>query len=363
MNTPSMFDSLKLDTPHIKIRSLNTVGWEMLAKGLLYENSFHARNWGIKTPADVKKMYETGVRAQAEQRGNAIVFLNRDKTEVLGMTNFMNVEPAHRMIEIGGTWISKKWQRSFVNTETKYALLQYCFEVLKLQRVEFKIDAGNKVSQTAVQRLGFQFEGQLYRRKINANQEPRDYVIYSVTDLTWSTVKNHIAAILKQMDSESFEEIQKIKMFRHSANPDAAFKAVQDALKKYPQNAELNYLAACICDADRTENEAVPYYLRALELNLNSNDKRGAYLGLASTYRSLGKYAESKRIFLLGINEFPEYRPYYVFLALTEFNLSNSAESIKLLLHQLIETTNDQEISAFQRALRFYSTRLSEVFE
>ena len=38
--------------------------------------------------------------------------------------------PAHKMIEIGGTWINQKFQRTSVNSETKYALLKYCFEVL-----------------------------------------------------------------------------------------------------------------------------------------------------------------------------------------------------------------------------------------
>jgi RimJ/RimL family protein N-acetyltransferase/catechol 2,3-dioxygenase-like lactoylglutathione lyase family enzyme len=361
--TPSMFDPITIDAEHVKIRPITAVSWQKLAEGLLYEGSFHATNWGIKTSDDVKKMYENGIAAWNKKRGNPIVFLNIDETEVVGMTNFMNVEPANKMIEIGGTWINKKWQRSHVNTETKFALLQYIFETLKLNRVEFRIDSENLASQKAVQRLGFHFDGMMPRRKVNANGDVRDYAFYSVTDKTWTGIKDHILQMKKKSESEVFKEVQKIKFLRKSGDSAGAFESVLNAIKSYPQSADLNYLAASICDAERTEAEAVPFYLKALELGLNGQDRRDALLGLASTYRSLGEYEKSKNTFNLGIQEFPEYRPFYVFLALTQFNLNSSAESIRLLLEQLIETSSDQEIKSYERALKFYSTRLNEVFE
>lgn len=358
-----MFDPVVLDTKNVKIRPLHVVSWQKLAEGLLYEDSFHAKSWGMKTPEDIKKMYDKGLAAWNNKRGNPIVFLSHDGTEVLGMTNFMNPELPNKMIEIGGTWINKKWQKSPVNTETKFALLQYCFEVLKLVRVEFRIDFENEASQRAVRRLGFHFDGLMPRRRINANDEVRDYVFYSVTDQSWPEVKSHIQELIEEYNSEFFHEIKKIKNFQKSGNPEKAFEAAQQAIKIFPKNAHLHYLAACICDSNRTENEAVPFYLKAIELGLKGQSRRGAFLGLASTYRSLGQYAESKKVFEMGIKEFPKYRPYYVFLSLVEFNLNNHADAMKLLLTQITETTSDQEIKSYKRALEFYSTRLNEIFE
>jgi RimJ/RimL family protein N-acetyltransferase len=360
---PSMFDPVILDTEHVKIRPLNSVSWQKLADGLLYEDSFHAKSWGIKTPEDIKKMYERLLQDWSTKKGNAFVFLNHDESEVLGMSNFMNVEPSNKMVEIGGTWISKKWQRTYVNSETKYALLEYCFEKLKMNRVEFRIDAENRPSQKAVQRLGFHFDGLMPRRKINANGEIRDYVFYSVTDLTWPEVKKHMLQLAESFKTPKIKDIEKVKSLLDSEEPVAAFEKVQTALKEHPQNADLNYLAACICDGYRTEAEAIPFYLKSLDLGLKGTDRRDAFLGLASTYRSLGQYENSKKTFEVGIREFPLYRPYSVFLALTEFNLDNSAGAIKLLLDQILETTSNQEILSYERALKFYSTRLNEVFE
>lgn len=360
---PDAFDPVRLDTEHVKIRPLKAVSWQKLAQGLLYEGSFHAKSWGLKTPDDIKKMYENALVAWANKRGNPIVFLSSDETEVVGMTNFMNIEPSNKMLEIGGTWIGKKWQRSFVNTETKFALLQYAFEVLKLHRVEFRVDVDNLASQTAVRRLGFHFEGLMERRKINAQGDVRDYHLYSVTDLRWPAVKAYMSGLKDKSKTLVFEDVQKIKSLLLSGEHDAAFEAVQRALGRNPESAELNYLAASICDAHRTETEAVSFYLKALERGLQGEDRRHALLGLASTYRSLGRYDEAKELFETGLREFPHYRPYWVFLALTEFNLARSAEAVKILLDQLLETTGDHEIRSYQRAIRFYSTRLHEVFE
>jgi RimJ/RimL family protein N-acetyltransferase len=363
LSVPSIFDPIFLDTEHVKIRPLSTVSWQKLAEDLLYENSFHALFWGIKTPEDMEKRYEDALTALNAKKGNSLVFLNPGENEVLGMTQFMNVEVANKMIEIGGTWINKKYQKTYVNTETKLALLQYAFETLKLHRVEFRIDSANTESQKAVQRLDFHFDGELHRRKINANSESRDYVFYSVTDLSWPKVKNHINTLLEKTKLPEYIWLQKAKHLLKTKKAEEAFSAVQTALAQFPESPDLNFLAGGICDAHRTEKEAVPFYLKALHLGIKGKDRQETFLGLASTYRSLGQYDESKHTFLRGISEFPDYRPFYVFLALTEFNLNNPESSIKLLLDQLTQTTCDHEIKIYQKALNFYSTRLNEVFE
>jgi len=360
---PSIFDPIHINTEHVKIRPLKAVSWQILVEGLLYENSFHALNWGIRTPEDIKKMYERNLLAFQDQKMNPIVFLNQDESIVLGITSFRNIEITNKTLEIGGTWINKKYQRSFVNTETKFALLKYIFEELKFNRVEFHIDAENLVSQKAVQRLGFDYDGFLPQRKINGNGEARDYVFYSVTHQNWPYVKSCIQDLIDKSKLPEFESISKIKNLLKQNLVNEAFSDIQQSIFEYPKSASLHYLAACICDAHRTETEAVRFYLKSLDLGIAGLDRRDALLGLGSTYRSLGKYEESKKYFEIGIKEFPDYRPYKVFLALTEFNLKQADVSVKYLLEQLIETTADQEIRSYQKALKFYSTRLSEVFE
>ena len=239
---PSIFDPIRIDTEHVKIRPLQTVTWQKLAADLLYENSFHALLWGVKTPEDMKKRFEAAIAAFESQNGNPIVFLNHDETEIVGMTNFMNAEPSNKMIEIGGTWINQKYQRTNVNTETKLALLTYAFETLQLNRVEFRIDAENTVSQRAVQRLGFHFDGLMPRRKVNANNDVRDYVFYSVTDQNWPTIKAHIQELIEKSKQPDFEIIQKSKQLLKADRAEEAFSLFKSSLPKFSSSPGLHYL-------------------------------------------------------------------------------------------------------------------------
>src|ERR1700722_10936966 len=69
-------------------------------------------------------------RALEDQRaGRALPFatLDRASGQTVGSTRFMNLQPAHRGVEIGATWIAHPWQRTAVNTEAKYLMLRHAF--------------------------------------------------------------------------------------------------------------------------------------------------------------------------------------------------------------------------------------------
>lgn len=189
---------LELQTKNVKIKPLQSVSWQMLAEHLLYPDSYYETQWGIKNPEDVRQMYEKNLRAFENKLMNPIVFLNLAENEILGMSSFMNIEQRNKMLEIGGTWIAQKWQRSFVNTETKYELLNYCFEVLNYNRVEFRIDTENHQSQAAIKRLGAQLDGIMKNRVINTSGLAREYAFYSITKEDWfNKVKQNILSLIK----------------------------------------------------------------------------------------------------------------------------------------------------------------------
>ena len=49
---------------------------------------------------------------------------------VAGATRYLNIMPNDRGLEIGGTWYGPEFQRTGVNTECKYLLLQHAFRSL-----------------------------------------------------------------------------------------------------------------------------------------------------------------------------------------------------------------------------------------
>ena len=117
----------------------------------------------------------------------AVVHLASGK--LVGATRYLEIRPAHRGLEIGGTWYDKEFQRTPVNTEAKFLLLQHAFEILGCIRVQFKADSRNERSLRAIERLGAQREGILRNHMILDDGTFRHSVYYSILDTEWPELK------------------------------------------------------------------------------------------------------------------------------------------------------------------------------
>ena len=109
-----------------------------------------------------------------------------------GATRYLDIRPAHRGLEIGGTWYGLEFQRTPVNTEAKYLLLRHAFESLGCIRVQFKTDSRNERSQKAIERLGAVREGVLRNHMILEDGAFRHSVYYSILDAEWPAVKQRL---------------------------------------------------------------------------------------------------------------------------------------------------------------------------
>jgi len=129
-----------------------------------------------------------------QSAGKALPFAQIEKStgRAVGSTRFGNYEPAHRRVEIGWTWLGTPWQRTAFNTEAKYLLLAHAFEVLGLNRVEFKTDVLNERSRKAILRLGALEEGVLRRHMVMRDGRVRDSVYYSIIAEEWPQVKENL---------------------------------------------------------------------------------------------------------------------------------------------------------------------------
>ena len=142
---------------------------------------------------------------QSMARGNEIAyaFVSKADQRAIGSTRYLNIEPAHRSLEIGWTWIGTKYQRTVVNTECKYLLLTHAFEQLGAVRVQFKTDARNEQSRRAIERLGAVKEGVLRKSHTTHSGYVRDSVYYSIIDDEWPAVKQRLLGFLARSASSS----------------------------------------------------------------------------------------------------------------------------------------------------------------
>lgn len=144
------------------------------------------------------------------------------------------------------------------------------------------------------------------------------------------------------------------KTGHHKQSNDVLLNLIND----YPEDPQINYQCAWSFDLLGEEEKAVPFYKKAIDLGLDGKDLEGAYLGLGSTYRTLGKYQESQETFIKGIKHFPGNNALQTFYAMTLYNLKEHQAAMETLLHCLLETSADKDILAYRKAIEFYSDKL-----
>ncbi|MGE6222314.1 tetratricopeptide repeat protein [Aeromonas media] len=129
-------------------------------------------------------------------------------------------------------------------------------------------------------------------------------------------------------------------------------------LIEHPQHAELHYEVASLHDMQGREAQAIPLYQKAIRLGLGEASLRGAWLGLGSSYRCTGQYAEALATFDEALARFPDATEFGVFRAMTSYNLGHHKEGMETLLGVLAETTADPALVPYRRAMALYAADL-----
>ncbi|OKK12871.1 hypothetical protein AMK09_29255 [Streptomyces sp. CB02488] len=130
---------------------------------------------------------------------------------------------------------------------------------------------------------------------------------------------------------------------------------------RYPEDAAIAYQTAWSHDSLGLEAQAVPFYERALEgPGLSAEDRHGAFLGLGSTLRVLGRYEAARGVLRRGLEEFAPDASLLTFLAMTLYNLGESREAVRTLLKVTAATSADDRVQSYRPAIEYYADRLDE---
>jgi N-acetyltransferase len=127
------------------------------------------------------------------------ITVHKPSNTIVGSTRYLNIDKSNYRLEIGHTWISKSWRRTSINTEAKFLMLEYAFDILGCIAVEIRTDVLNTISRNAIQRLGAKEDGILRHHKIMKDGRIRDTVCYSIIQSEWPEIKKNL-----------IEKIQKI---------------------------------------------------------------------------------------------------------------------------------------------------------
>ena len=150
--------------------------------------------WYTTIPTPEKMRDEIDRRLQLQAQGSMLPWAAIDKAsgKAVGMTTYMNIDATNKRVEIGSTWYRKSVQRTGINTECKFLLLQQAFEKLDCIAVEFRTNVFNHQSRRGIERLGAKLDGILRSHMVMPSGTLRDTCVYSILAGEWPAVKVHL---------------------------------------------------------------------------------------------------------------------------------------------------------------------------
>jgi RimJ/RimL family protein N-acetyltransferase len=120
------------------------------------------------------------------------VIIDRKKHMTAGSSSFSNISNKDKRLEIGGSWLGKNFQGTGLNRNAKYLMINYAFEHLGFERVEFKTDVLNLQARKALKKIGAVEEGVLRSHTLMQDGRRRDTIYYSILYSEWEKIKNTV---------------------------------------------------------------------------------------------------------------------------------------------------------------------------
>ena len=186
-----------LEGMHVRLESLRPEHADGLVAACTGHGLFRYFPFSFETPEEMRGFVANGLASLANGTALPFATIDRKSGAVVGSTSYLAIEPQHKRLEIGATFIAPSHQRSAVNTEAKLLQLTHCFEVLGCNRVEFKTDARNARSRAALVRIGAVEEGVFRAHMVMPDGALRDSVYFSVVAREWPGVKDRLRAKLR----------------------------------------------------------------------------------------------------------------------------------------------------------------------
>lgn len=150
--------------------------------------------WYTKVPRPEEMEVEINRRLDLQLKHQMLPFavIDARTNKAIGMTTYCRIDSENRRLEIGFTWYCKSVQKTLLNTEAKFLLLQHAFENLNCIAVEFRTNQFNFNSRRAIERLGAKLDGILRSARLQPDGAASDGYIYSILKSEWQIVKTNL---------------------------------------------------------------------------------------------------------------------------------------------------------------------------
>ena len=134
---------------------------------------------------NLKKYIELAINGRENSKEYAFIVFDKRTEKFAGSTRFYDIQIENLTLQLGYTWYGKEFHGTGLNKNCKYLLLEFAFEILKMDRVEFRADNENKRSISAMKSIGCKEEGILRSNGFKADGTRRESIVLSILKDEW----------------------------------------------------------------------------------------------------------------------------------------------------------------------------------
>ena len=147
-------------------------------------------HYSLRSAAGVEGMtnyVNEALAAKAEGKEYPFIVYDKLNNSYAGCTRFYDIQLKYQTLQLGYTWYGEKFRGTGLNKHCKFLLLQFAFEELEMERVEFRADAKNERSVAAMKSIGCTVEGILRNHLPLKDGTRRDSIILSILKAEWES--------------------------------------------------------------------------------------------------------------------------------------------------------------------------------
>ena len=185
MQTFNFLQEYILENDRVRLRPLHHKDFELL----LHFSEEQPELWRYSLqPAsgsdNLKAYIDSAILGRKQETAYPFIVFDKRTQQIAGSTRFYDFQKNHNTVQLGYTWYGMEFQGTGLNKQCKMLMLEFAFETLHLERVEFRADATNQRSIAAMKSIGCTVEG-ILRNNCAAPTGRRDSIVLSVLKDEW----------------------------------------------------------------------------------------------------------------------------------------------------------------------------------
>jgi N-acetyltransferase len=148
----------------------------------------------------LKNYITTALEARAKGVEYPFIVFDKRTQQYAGSTRFYDIQLQNQSMQLGYTWYGSKFQGTGLNKNCKLLLLQFAFDELGMERIEFRAANENERSKAAMLSIGCVEEGVLRSHMATFTGARRNSIILSILKAEWDGgVKERLVEKVKKL--------------------------------------------------------------------------------------------------------------------------------------------------------------------